>query len=794
MASNWFGAAYTETGDEREKGVDMRGSKQTTSVVANGRAHFRCALRSRGTLVAAAMTIFSSAEAAAQRAAAAHQTDALAARSTATEARSNDGGADIVVTANRRSQNLQDVALSIQAVSGTELKAAGVVSAADLPKLMPGVQLGGAYGGQFVSFAIRGVVQQDFTAHAEGPIALYLDDGYVALNNASALGLFDLDRVEVLKGPQGTLFGRNATGGLVHIVTKKPSQTPESYATLEYSSYNSVKIEAAAGGPVTSTLSARVAGQFNQTGSYIHNAYPGGANLGGQYSYSLRGHLLWQPSSEFDALLSAYRSYGRLSSTPYYSKSSRQIFDSSGTTIDAVNFAGPTLLGTTPTTPGGRVTSQNRASDDIGRTSFSGIQAQMNFTLGNTKITSVTDYKLMKQRIGIDLDATESDFVNAVTNSKTENYSQELRAAGSSGDFRWLAGVFYLHIDGIVDPQSTPFPVFGPVLIIDKVRLKTNSYSGFAQAELKILPQLTLVGGVRVTRENKDFAYNSNTYLSTTNGIPDSLISPTRAPIASKKSETLVTAKAQAEYRPSAGWLLYAGWNRGTKSGSFNAPYAGSAFIPLSQIPYRPEVLNAFEAGAKGTFLDGAAVFNGAVFYYDYHNYQAFLVTNFDTQVVNRDARTYGAEGNISLRLGDHFRVKGGLTYLANLVKGVDVGGIRQNRRAPFTSKWTGDLSLMYRTPVANGELTAQIAARYASQAFYSISNYTSSRIKAYTVEDLRLTWTDARKEWQLSAFVQNVFDKKYVTVGFDFPALCGCSVEAYGRPRWVGASVTRSF
>ena len=169
-----------------------------------------------------------------------------------------DDSQDIVVTAQRRAQSAQDVGISLVAYAGDELKARGVDSSLEVARLTPGVHISGSVGGQNSQFTIRGVTQNDFNDAIEAPVAVYVDDGYIPNMQGQTFGLFDLERVEVLKGPQGTLFGRNATGGLVHYVTKKPGDSLDASIDGTYGRFNQVKLEGAIGGPITEKIGARV--------------------------------------------------------------------------------------------------------------------------------------------------------------------------------------------------------------------------------------------------------------------------------------------------------------------------------------------------------------------------------------------------------------------------------------------------------------------------------------------------------------------------------------------------------
>ncbi len=180
---------------------------------------------------------------------------------------------EITVTAQRREQSLQDVAISVSAFTGEQLEALGFERTVDIVNLTPGVTTSGSIGGSNAQFTIRGVTQNDFLETAEGPTAIYLDEGLVIQQNAGTFGLFDVERVEVLKGPQGTLFGRNATGGLVHFITRKPTEEPEAYVDATYGRFQQVQVKGALSGPISERVRARAAYYFNRHDAFLNNTY-----------------------------------------------------------------------------------------------------------------------------------------------------------------------------------------------------------------------------------------------------------------------------------------------------------------------------------------------------------------------------------------------------------------------------------------------------------------------------------------------------------------------------------------
>ncbi|TQV72727.1 TonB-dependent receptor [Exilibacterium tricleocarpae] len=258
---------------------------------------------------------------------------------------------EVVVTAQKREQNLQEVGIAITAFSGDQLEAMGVEQSIDIAAFSPGVHISGNLAGQNTQFSIRGVTQNDFNDIIEAPNAAYLDEGYLAVAQAQTFAVFDIERVEILKGPQGTLFGRNATGGLVHYISKKPSfERSEGYVDITYGQFDTdadagqYTLEAAAGGPLTDTLAARAALRYNRQDGYLNNLYPqfdpapgspgagspgagAGADMGDDDTLAGRVTFLLRPNEDMDVTFSGNYASSEVATGPYQSKSTIAVFD-----------------------------------------------------------------------------------------------------------------------------------------------------------------------------------------------------------------------------------------------------------------------------------------------------------------------------------------------------------------------------------------------------------------------------------------------------------------------------------
>jgi iron complex outermembrane recepter protein len=393
--------------------------------------------------------------------------------------------------------------------------------------------------------------------------------------------------------------------------------------------------------------------------------------------------------------------------------------------------------------------------------------------------------------VQLDDDATIVKFVDTWQTARVENWSQELRVYKDSGSFRETGGLYYLHIDASSIDLQRLFGL-GGVQVASPFGLRTDSYSGFGQLEVDLAPQLTAIGGFRATKERKDFHYNA--FVQTVEAMP---IADGRS-FHATSDDMLYSWKGELDYHPVEQVMLYTSYNRGVKAGGFNAPFAGGATPPDSEIPYKPERLDAYELGAKTRLLGGIMTLNGALFYYDYKDAQAYKFANFATTVTNNPATTKGAEMELHVRPAAGLELMAAGTYLDSAIKDVTVsnalGSAVLARRPPFTSKWKFTALARYEMPVANGRLAIQADAQYTSDFYFSLTNFDSTKTHAYTLLNARISWTDPTGHWEGAVYGSNLLDKRYGIVGFDSSDFGGFTQVGYGQPRWLGASIEYNF
>lgn len=617
-------------------------------------------------------------------------------------------GDEIVVTAQKRSQDVQDVGIAIAAFSGEQLRVRGIADSTNLAAITPGVHISGNLAGQNTQLTIRGVTQNDFNDIVEAPNAAYLDEAYIAVAQAQTFAVFDIDRVELLKGPQGTLFGRNATGGLVHYISRKPGfDRAEGYFDSTVSLFDApgtpaqYRLEGALGGPLAETVAARAAFVWNKRDPLLRNLYPqgavggspgqgAGANLGDDDTLAGRFTLAWRPNATTNVSLAFNGARSRVSTGPYQQKPTIAVFDAQGELVNVVNaapnetrasigangqdvgsdlnndgvfgdsfgrpVAGGDFFGYKDRDGAGFTTSSDFAFRNSGHVDSYGVGLHADTELASgLTLTSITDYKHFNKLLFIDVDAGPGNQAANYAGLNGKQFSQELRLNGKADGLDWVVGAYYLHIDN-ASRNGLKFPVGSvvpgaPFDLASDARLKTNSYSAFGQIDWKFAPKLGFILGGRVIREEKDYTFTQALYFTQDSraveqGTPV-IIGPTpTGAYARKTGNTLWAGKAQLEFRPGSDLLVFAGVNRGVKAGSFNAQLSGGLAVPTSAIAYRPEVLTSYEGGFKYTFPDGRTRFNSSAFYYDYKDYQSFLFTGVSGVVINANARTYGIEAD----------------------------------------------------------------------------------------------------------------------------------------------------
>lgn len=702
---------------------------------------------------------------------------------------------EILVTANRRSQNIQDVGIAITAIGGNELSRMAVSNATDITAVVPNLRFI-TLGGAIVNFNIRGISQNDYADHLEPPVAIYSDDAYLSTTSQSSLPVFDLDRVEVLRGPQGTLFGRNSTGGLIHFVSKQPTEHFEGYVDATISDDVWGKLEGAVSGPLADNLQGRIAFSASTREGYVKNATDG-SRLGSEHYVALRTILAYQPTPDINVNLNLR-----------YARN----FDQSGAAYTfAPTIAGPDGLGrfvgpdenpygtcngcgpayyegyTQPNPYKGAFTDRG----NYARSAY-GATLKIEAALGFGSLISITDYQKVNKTYYEDVDAAPQYIADDLHTQKLDHLTQELRLVGSSDRFDWTAGLYYFHQKNQSVTAYVLFDGGGPVPI-NYATFRTDSIAAYAQGEYRFTDTLSFIAGGRYTYDRK-----RDNYLATDANFPGPPLAfnPTTYPDLADRKFDLYSAKAALQWAPSDRLMLYASFNRGTKGGGFSKP----GYLPIDPqtIPFDDETLYAYEVGQKWTSDDGVIRLNSSFFYYDYKDYQAFAFRTLNGNpvgtIINRDATVKGAEVDFTLEPVDGLTINISPSYLDTKIKNVQLpSGRIVTRPLPQAPKWSGNAMIRYEWPVLGDKTAAlQFDVNYNSSQNFTVLAAFNEREKAYAVGNLRASLASGNS-WEAAIFAKNLWNQEYRIFAFDLSSL-GTIAQSYNRPRTIGAQFRYNF
>ena len=769
---------------------------------------------------------------------------------------------EIIVTANRRDQKLRDVGIAVTVLSSKEIRNLSITNATDVVRAVPNLKFN-AYGSSQVVFNIRGVSQNDYGDQQEPPVAVYQDDSYSASITSASFPIFDLSRVEALRGPQGTLFGRNATGGAVQFISNQPTDALGGYLTGTYGRYNQTIIEGALSGPLTDTLTARISGQYDRDDGYIKDITPGQPNRGGDNHFGLRGIFLWQPSSDFKAKLTLRyteadheRQAGIYTLAPACPNAQ---FQGEFTAVgQSCAYWGTTNGGTangyvnpaiTPSQGGNPWETAGTGDAYVDRKVF-GSSLRLDAHLGAIDLTSITDYTYLKKYY---IEMGDGDPEQAYTgtgsssnpvpqscggaaasvlcyasgtvfsqSARTDQYTQELRASTSFGRNFLTVGAFGMLINGKFGAKyATPFDGYDPTVDFTQ---RTSSFAFFAQDEFKITDTVKLIGGMRYWQDHKRAYYNATDpegpYALSMHFGPDGIsytdmsgtVTPaswsygsgvasgvTITPSAAQPTFRGVTARAELDWKPSPSTLLYASYNRGSKSGGFTlstgTPFPSQLIDTLNNIPYKPETLDDYEVGLK-TNIAHMVQFNLDGFYYDYHNYQAFVQVFAAQLVRNLPAMAMGLEAEATAHPIRGLTIQTSATLQKSRVHDVLLpdGATVVTHNLPQAAGFTANALARYEWDLFGGKASIQGDMQYTGKFCFTVMCAPVEQEGAYHTENARIGFSPAGGNIDLAVFVNNIANRAYRVYAFDGSTYWGDALGVYAKPRTWGVTATYRF
>ena len=690
------------------------------------------------------------------------------------EASTGDKLEEIIVTAQKREQNLQDVGASVTAFDTATLQRLGLHGVTDIVEQVPGLQFN-QYGATVTVYNLRGVSQNDFNDHQEAPVAVYDDEAYVASTGALAGTMYDLQRVEVLRGPQGTLFGRNATGGLIQYISNKPDDESGGYFDFTRGNYGEIDSEGAVNQPLSESIAARLSFATDYHEGYIDNRI--GHPIEDQNQAAARLQLRIKTSDTSELLVKVHGVNNDHETAGDYSWLAARP-DATGRAVLTPGL--PDYSGYT--NPSSNPFDQAQDRRGIFNRSVWGTTVHFEWRTDAFTLTSVSDYLRVQKRYGEDSDGSPDFVFDFDVFYHFQQLSQELRLNGDVGPLRWLTGVYYIDYRSTQSsPTTSPADLFGDADA--HFTLRDSSPAAFGQIEYDLTDRWTALIGARYTYDDKSFDYLYDCPL-----CPQTFHYVSPAYPAAARAFNLVTDKAEIDYKAAKDTLLYASYNRGAKGGGWSADTSG--FVNPQNLPYEPEKLTDYELGFKSTFWDQRARLNGSLFYYDYKDYQGFFLYGTNTVVRNVNATDKGGELELTLVPVQRLNVQLGLSHLESFVPSIPLpAGGTTSAQLPQAPHWSINAAVHYEWPMFGGTMSAQVDGKWDSMQYLELENSQSDIQASYVVTNARLGFRTADDRWEFTGFVRNAADKYYRIYNLDVAALFGNVVSVYGPPRTYGAT-----
>jgi iron complex outermembrane receptor protein len=740
----------------------------------------------------------------------------------------------IIVTAAHRKENLQKTAIAVTAVSAASLQAAGVVQARDLSKTVAGLSITASGAGSQIY--LRGVGTFATDTYTSSPVSTNLDGVYLSMPPMINGVFYDLARVEVLKGPQGTLYGRNATAGAINIITTQPGPVMGGYATFEAGNYGLFKTAGAVNLPVNDQLDVRVAGQFlNRDGYYSDNTGRTGDD-------AARIQLRYKPNDAIELTLGADYQHATGQEEPLVVIGANPNNPWEGPTtslsnadiIAARNPADPYGIGLPPFFS---ALLPPITSGDLGlRNDSAGVRADLEWNLGFANLSFISSYRHLATHFDTDPGFLSEQDVMA------HQVTEELRLASptDSGPWKWQAGLYYFSNSAVQDLFLNEGFTASPLNYTDR----DSSAAAFGEITYSILPQLRLTGGLRGTTETSTqsgfgddiytpAAFSSfSAFLAASHtpgflipGIVDATLHPIEYSVSNGATFRNISVKAGAEYDVAPNSLAYANFTTGFKSGGIIPDLS----TPLVSNVYKPETLDAYAIGSKNRFFGGSVQVNAEAFYWDYKNHQEVYLTQSQanpslslplTHNIG-DATVKGFSLDALYRPTPNDLLSGQLEYLdstfdnfqyyeyttpgyrpstgcaTEFLRVVEIAGQQQALNTvncsgkPFTRAphFSINLSLQHSFELGGdrGSLFAVISSHITTSQWLAVDYTPQEHEGGLTITDINLTYEPPNGAWSVTGYVHNIENTASYSSAFAYAFATNVTVGGINPPRTFG-------
>lgn len=727
---------------------------------------------------------------------------------------------EVVVTAQKRAQSVNDVSIAMVAIGSDELKSMRIESAQDIANIVPNVDIKNTLGGVNPAITVRGVGLNDFNANNSPSVGIYVDEVFLSSPGMLSFTSFDTERVEVLKGPQGTLYGRNSNGGAINFHSTKPSYETEGYVIVGAGNYKTAEVEGAVGGALGERVAGRVSGKYTSQGETYMTNTATGEDFGDSNMYSVRGQLAFDPSDSVQ--INFATTFGHQEQA-FQAYKNRGFFDINGnfetdicptavtgnpdqTDFSCVSgvFAANEFAGDVEAFPD-QDRYQAHYEIDTPKTEVDSnlsvlrIDWDINDTLA---LTAVTGYASIDREYADSVFGSLQGYHYFDSNRKDEvsQFSQEIRISSEGDSVKWIAGAFYsadnVEASTLINATDTLATFYDVSYDQD-----TTTAAAFFNIDWMLTDTLSVIGGIRYTSEKLEYKGGTtdlNPYgaslililsdIPTVDEDGEPIVYSLTADTDISQSSNNTSGKIGLEYRPNNDWLLYGTVSTGYKSGIV---FSDITFAPEEQGPLEPEEIISYEAGFKGTLADGAAQFNGAAFYYDYKDIQTLVPSEFGLFFTNAEKATIkGLELDVAWTPTEGLMLRGSVGWLDSEMNdpALDGNDLPNAARLQYTGV------ARYDFPVSDGlRIALQTDFKYSDGVFREATNDPLAASDDATIVNARASLLSANEDWNVSIWGKNLTDEAVLEQSF-IVGFFGITGDLYSPPRTYGISVNYRF
>jgi len=692
---------------------------------------------------------------------------------------------EVLVTARKREENLQQIAVSVSVLSSQTISDAGLVRLTDISQLVPNMTNQENISNKFTNVTLRGLSSSGGLGNDPG-IGVYVDEVYVARESGFNADLLDIERIEVLRGPQGTLFGRNTAVGAINISTKKPLDEFEGMVLADVGDYEYQRYGALVNGPITEELSAKLSGVYNNRDGYLDNTFGGTVNSVDYYT--LRGQMLWEPVDRLELLL---------------------IGDYRNDTSDGNNLV--TRNQGEPLDKNYEVSIPDSGSEEV---EAQGLALNAKYELKDYLLTSITSVNKIDEEYENDQDWSELDALTGNDKRDNKQWSQELRISTmTESSLQWVAGLYYFNqefdaVQESINGPDTVFAALGLTNLIgsgtppssiglpDSVNIEAtstidaDSYAAYGNVDYSINEQWSVNAGLRFSRDKKEldyvqvadplavaFGFNN---LDINDDIDDDEWTPT----------------VSLNWSPVEDLLTYIKYSKGYKAGGFNNSISSSG----SAVAFDPETLDAYELGVKSTWLDNTLRLNAAIFQMEYDDKQesAFVTGIGFVQTNAGEATSEGAEVELEYLLTEDWSIYGSVGYVDATYDEYIIDEDENNNGNDLTRapEWTANIGTQVEWQYTdNLRGMFRLDYSYQDESFTQANNDPFFIAEEQNLVNARLQVSDADRIWQATLWGRNLTDDDSINT-IDGPSTFFFDTYHYSliAPRTYGVELQYNF